>query len=143
MPTSHARHSPRRARTVPLRTPEQAIEVITTAASLERPSTVCLMVDDARWPIGCVVVDHRDAGDVDDVEIAEHLAEVIGATAEVGAAVLASIRPQRGCEPADVDRLLELTMAFDAVGVELLEWFVVHPLGAVQLRAATGEPSRW
>lgn len=146
MSTSRAHRSGRHRSDdpAPLRCPDQAIDVIVTATSLDRPATVCLMVDDARWPLGCLVVDQSGpSAPVDAVEMGERLAEIIGASPEVAAAVLASIRPEQGCEPADAERLLELTMAFDAVGIELLEWFVVHPLGVVQLRAATGEPSRW
>lgn len=144
MRTPHTARSTRSNAPAPLRSPDQAIDVVVTAASLDRPATVCLMVDDARLPLCCIVADASNApAEVDPVEMGERLAEIAAGVPEVGAVVLASIRPEHGCEPDDAERLLEITMAFDAVGVELLEWFVVHPLGIAHMRAAIGEPSRW
>ena len=148
MPTSparHSRHVPPRALPTPLRSPDRAIDVILDATDLDQPATVCLTLDDGRWPIACIVVDHDDQpDDPDDVlQVVDRIAECIAAAPDVGSVVLASVRPTAPCDADDADRLLELTMLFDAIGVDLLEWFVIHPLGIAHLRAATGAPSRW
>ncbi|MGD9704852.1 MAG: hypothetical protein AB7Q42_01675 [Acidimicrobiia bacterium] len=143
--TRHARHPHRRALPTQLHSAAEAIDVILTAVDLDRPATVCLTLDDGRWPIGCIVIDHDDRpDDPDDVlQIGDRIADYVASAPEIGSVVLASIRPTAPCDPADADRLAELTMHFDAIGVDLIEWFVVHALGIAHLRAAVGEPSRW
>ena len=143
--TRHSRHPQSRPVPIPLRSADRAIEVILTATELDHPATVCLTLDDGRRPLGCIVIHHDDRpDDPDDVlQVVDRIADSIAGAPDVGSVVLASVRPMAPCDADDADRLLELTMLFDAIGVDLLEWFVVHPLGIAHLRAATGAPSRW
>jgi hypothetical protein len=145
MPAPESRHRVRSDAARPSLASPDAAAALASLAPLDRPATVCLTLDDGRRPLGSYVVDHGSLGDDPDavLSIADDLAELVSVAYDVGAVVLASVRPSAPCGPADSARLLELTMLFDGVGVELLEWLVVHPAGTVSVRAATGEASRW
>ena len=57
--------------------------------------------------------------------------------------VLASVRPDSGMLPGDVDRWLEASAIVDQHGLVLLEWFVIGPMGPECPRDLLGEPERW
>jgi hypothetical protein len=145
MPTPEVHRRARSETARPLLNPPDAAAALASLAPLDRPATICLTLDDHRRPIGSFVVDHGSLGDDPDavLTVSEDLAELVASSFDVGAVVVASIRPTVPCGAADAGRLLDLTMLLDDVGVDLLEWLVVHPSGVVNMRAASGEPSRW
>ena len=60
----------------------------------------------------------------------------------LGGIILASIRPDGGVEPADVDRWLEASEMTELGGIELVEWFVIG--NEIQCpRDLLGQPPRW
>ena len=60
----------------------------------------------------------------------------------LGGVILASIRPDGGVEPADVDRWLEASEMTELGGIELVEWFVIGD--DIQCpRDLLGQPPRW
>lgn len=145
MPTPEVHRRARSDAARPLLTSPDAAAALASLAPLDRPATICMTLDDDRRPLGSYVVDHGSLGDDPDavLSVSEDLAEIVAAAYDVGAVVVASVRPTVPCGPADAGRLLDLTMLFDGVGVDLLEWLVVHSSGIVNVREATGEPSRW
>ena len=145
MPTPEVHRRARSDAGRPFLTLPDAVAALASLAPLDRPATICLTLDDDRRPLGSYVVDHGRLGNDSDavLRVAEDLAEIVAVAYDVGSIVLASVRPGEPCGPDDSARLLELTMLFDGVGVDLLEWLVVHPSGIVNVREASGEPSRW
>ena len=85
----------------------------------------------------------RAPGHGDDVvlEVAEWLLAAARHD-DVGAVLLASVRPGRGDELDDAERWLTLDELLGAAGVELLEWYVVGR-GVSCPRVLVGEPPRW
>jgi hypothetical protein len=130
---------------VPLRSAAEALEIVGLITDRASPTTVCLAVDDARWPISCIVLDHETTLDVPDrvLEIADRLADAFVAAPVVAAVVLATIRPSVAVEPADIDRLYELATCFDSASVELLEWIIVHRGTTTMMRALAGLAPLW
>jgi pimeloyl-ACP methyl ester carboxylesterase len=57
--------------------------------------------------------------------------------------VMASVRPDGGVLPGDVDRWLEASAFCDLFDIELVEWFVIGPHGLECPRDLLGEPERW
>jgi hypothetical protein len=55
----------------------------------------------------------------------------------------ASVRPDSGVLPGDVDRWLEASAMCESVGLQLVEWFVIGPHGFECPRDLLGEPERW
>ena len=60
----------------------------------------------------------------------------------LGGVVLASVRPEGGVEPADIDRWLEASDMAELAGIELVEWFVVGD-DTTCPRDLLGQPPRW
>jgi hypothetical protein len=81
------------------------------------------------------------------LEVTERLAESISSSGRAGALVLASVRPGGQPSADDGDRWLEASELAEAVGVELIEWFIVAddtgPPAAWCPRDWLGEPPRW
>lgn len=57
--------------------------------------------------------------------------------------LVASVRPNSGVLPGDVDRWLEASAICESVGLVLVEWFVIGPHGFECPRDLLGEPERW
>ena len=57
--------------------------------------------------------------------------------------VMASVRPDGGVLPGDVDRWLEASALCELSDIELVEWFVIGPHGPECPRALLGEQERW
>jgi hypothetical protein len=57
--------------------------------------------------------------------------------------VVATVRPDAGVLPGDIDRWLEASAICEQFGVELVEWFVISPHGVECPRDLLGEPERW
>lgn len=106
-----------------------------------RAETVALLLDDQRRGISVLVVSGSDRPDAifDVLDLIIHN-DTHGD--ELGAVVLASVRPGGGLERADVDRWLEASDTLADRGVELVEWFVIGS-GVNCPRDLLGEPPRW
>lgn len=114
-----------------------------------RPETVVMLLDPEHRGRSIVLVD----GTVDDdavVQVVETIAAAIaGADGAGGALVVATVRVGRGPDPGDADRWLDASETAEAVGVELLEWFVIQAGGpgtgtvAWCPRDLLAEPPRW
>lgn len=113
--------------------------------------TIALLLDEHRCGLAAMIVDgtHRPEHVVD---VAATLAEVGRREARLAALVLASVRAiPPGPRPAertdvdrtDVERWMELSDLLGHAGIELVEWFVVEPLGTWCPRDLLGEPTRW
>lgn len=137
-----AARRPPRAGVDPIDTADSAMSVL--AAAFHTPArheTLALLLDDERRGHVVFVVAGTTTNDsIHDV------ADVIAAANqrgdELGAVVLASVRPGGSVEPDDVDRWLELSETLGAHGVELLEWFVVGSTTECP-RDLLGEAPRW
>lgn len=106
-----------------------------------RAETIALLLDDQRRGISVLVVSGSERPDAvfDVVDLIIHN----GAHGdELGAVVLASVRPGGDAEQADVDRWLEASDMLADRGVELVEWFVLGA-GVTCPRDLLGEPPRW
>jgi hypothetical protein len=103
--------------------------------------TVALLLDHERRGSCVTIVSGTERPD-DVVEVAECLATTCSHIAELGALVLATVRPGQGPLDGDADRWLEMSDLAAAAGVELLEWFVIGE--AIHCpRDLLGEPPRW
>jgi len=126
----------------PLCSAAAAIRIIHLAVSQPpQPETICLLTDALHLPIACIVVGGRNQPD-EVLTVAEMTAE----TAEQHGAshlVLASVRPGRAFEPADVHRWFALDHLLACSPLLLLEWFVLDDRSTVAVSAVCGEESRW
>ncbi|MET0911225.1 MAG: hypothetical protein ABWZ99_17305, partial [Ilumatobacteraceae bacterium] len=135
-------HRPPRAGLDPVDAAPAALAVVRLA--MQRPlaaETIALVLDEDHCGRSVVVVDGTVEPD-SVLDVVERLAESIAASGHAGALVVASVRP--GCGPLadDADRWLEASELAEAVGVELLEWFVIG--GSITSpRDLLGEPPRW
>ncbi len=139
------------------RTPRAGLDEVDSAAdalavirlALHRPlraETIALVLDGDRRGRSIVVVDGTDDADAL-FDVVERVADSIASAGRDGAIVIASVRPDSGPLPEDVDRWLEASDLAEQVGVELLEWFVIAddtgPPTAWCPRDLLGEPPRW
>jgi hypothetical protein len=108
--------------------------------------TIALVLDADHRGRTVVVVDGTDAPE-SVIEVAERLTDAIAGSGHDGALVLATVRPGGAPAAGDADLWLEASELADAVGVELLEWFVIAddtgPPTAWCPRDLLAEPPRW
>jgi hypothetical protein len=105
--------------------------------------TIVLVLDSDRRGRSIVVVDGTEEPDAV-LDVVETLAESIAASGESGALVVASVRPCGHPLDEDEDRWLEASDLAEALGVELVEWFVLNSTGtAWSPRDLICEPPRW
>ncbi|MFM8529545.1 MAG: hypothetical protein ACKOD2_07720 [Ilumatobacteraceae bacterium] len=126
----------------PLCSAAAAITIIHLAATKPaQPETLCLLTDALHLPIACIII--AGHGAPDDVLTA---AEMVVETADQHHAshvVLASVRPHRPFEPADINRWFALDHRLADSPVLLLEWFVFDGRSTVAVSATSGEVPRW
>jgi hypothetical protein len=122
---------------------EAAIQTILASAHDPAQSQVIAVLLDPDY-IGhtVLVVDGTTSPD-NVVEVMEHLAEAAAEAGREQVVVLASIRPDDGPLPGDVDRWIELSDLADTHGCELVEWFVIRDRVAWCPRDFLVEPPRW
>ena len=135
-------HRPPRAGIDPIDCADSALAVI--ALAIERPpvaETIALLLDHERRGV-CVTVVSGTTRPDDAIEVAECLATTGAHTGRLGALVLATVRPGQGALAGDCDRWLEMSDLTSAVGVELVEWFVIGD-DIHCPRDLLGEPPRW
>lgn len=129
---------------MPLHGPEDALSVILTAASRPaRPESIVLVLDHAHRGLGCIVV----VGDGPIGPVAEMLDHFTASEPQVAALVLASVRTgpesEAGAGRGDLLAFHDLRARFDAVGVDIVDWFVVVGQHAASLAELTDSTPRW
>ncbi len=101
---------------------------------------IVLLDDDHR---GFSVINIAGTDDNDSVlHAADHITGVAHHLDEIGAVVIASFRPGGSDELDDVERWLTIDEQLGAVGVELIEWFVIGTSVSCP-RALLGDAPRW
>jgi hypothetical protein len=122
-------------RPAPLASAADVLDAVLVAASdPPEPETLVLLLDDGHVGHTCFVVSSTERPE-DVLDVAHLVAELAERSTVVHAVVLASVRPE---DPGDSDRWLELLDLFDAVDVELLDWFVIVERRAVSMRSRAG-----
>lgn len=132
----------------PIRSSIAAIAVVSLA--IHRPleaETIAFLVDDSGRSNTITVV--SGTTDPDSVlSVAECMAMAGSRVPSLCGVVLATVRPNAAPNlsailPGDIDRWTEANAITDALGIELIEWFVVGPAGVDCPRALLGQPERW
>jgi hypothetical protein len=127
---------------VAVHSPSEALDALTALATFDRPQILVLLLDADHRGSTCLAVD--DAREADCIlRVGSLLAELAGHDIGLVAVVLASVRPARGAELADVDRWEAVDARLDAASVSLLEWFVLGEHSAVGIGELVGAPWRW
>jgi len=126
----------------PIDDPHTALGVVLRAFHVPPiHETVAVLLDPERRGMCVAVVSDTDPPDRE-VDVVECFANIAAESGRVGALIIASSRPGGGLEPADLDRWMEMNELTSAVGVELVEWFVVGASHALP-RELLGDPPRW
>jgi hypothetical protein len=122
---------------------EAALQTIFAGAHRPAQSQVIALLLDPDY-IGhtVLVVDDTTSPDAV-VEVMELVAEAAAEAGREQVVVLASMRPDVGPLPGDVDRWIELSDLADTHGCELVEWFVITDRVAWCPRDFLVEPPRW
>lgn len=113
-----------------------------TMSQPPQSDTIALLLDHERRGLTVFTVTgttHPDAM-FDLIDIIVHASNQ--GDSRLGGLILASIRPDGGIEPSDVDRWLEASDITELGGLELVEWFVVGNVTACP-RDLLSEPPRW
>ena len=127
----------------PVDSAEVALGTILAAAHQPaRPEVIVLLLTPDLLDPSVVVVDGTTSPDAV-VEVMELVAEAAAEAGREHAIVIASVRPDDGPLPGDVDRWTELTDLADTHGCELVEWFVISDQVAWCPRDFLVEPPRW
>jgi hypothetical protein len=135
-------HVPR-ARVDPIRNDTYAREVLAIARSVPATDeTIAIVLDHADR--GRSVLRVSGTTDPDDVfGVVDQIAELAAFEPELASIVLASVRPRRPVEPADLDRWLEASARCDDAGIDLIEWYVFSDDEIDCPRDRLGERPRW
>lgn len=121
---------------------ERAIAALKlTLESPPRPEIIAMMIDEDYIGHSMIVVDGTSPGSESKViEVVCLAAERADARDRV---VLASVRPDGGVEPDDIERWAVLDGVAAQHGCELIEWLVLDGRRGYMPRALTGAPERW
>lgn len=126
----------------PIDSEASALGLISLAAS-PRPmfETIAVLLDHQRRGLSILCVGHTfDPESV--LHVADNVVESAHQHDEIGAVVIASVRPGGGDELDDLDRWFTIDEELNSVGVELVEWFVLGD-GVSRPRSLVGAPDRW
>jgi hypothetical protein len=122
--------------------PSEALDAFSTVAALDRSQILVLLLDADHRGTTCLAVD--DVPTADGVlRVGSLLAELARHDIGLAAVVLASVRPGRGAELADIDRWEALSACLAASDVTVLEWFVLGEHSAVGIGELVGAIWRW
>ncbi len=138
-------HRVPRANIDPIKSPADALAVIGLAVSEPlTDETAVILLDHERRGMSVVVVD----GTTDDdaiITVVECIADA--APDELCGVVVATVRPHRRADDADIDTWLEASAVAEDAGTQLIEWFVISGEGGSRHvecpRELLGEPPRW
>ncbi len=136
-------HAPSHPLPRPVRTSAEARYVLSLAAGDPmRPETLAFLLDPEG--MGGLIVVIADTIEPDAaLDVAELMARVGERVAWAQGLVLATVRPNAGLLPGDVDRWLDASAVAARHGIQLIEWYVIGPGGAACPRDLLGEPERW
>jgi hypothetical protein len=135
-----------RAGVDPITDDATALALLRVAASPTRHETIVVLLDAARCGIGLVVV--SDTSDPDAVvDVTARILDPAVHAGQVGAVILASVRPTDGVgrsrdDLSDAERWLDLDRVATARDVDLVEWFVLGA-GVSRPRELVNAPPRW
>ena len=127
----------------PIRTSLDALAVVSMA--IHRPleaETIAFFLDDTSHSNTITIVSGTTEPDTI-LSVAECMALAGAQSPGLCGVVLATVRPDSGTLPGDIDRWLEADAITEAHGIELIEWFIVYPAGVECPRQLLGEPERW
>jgi hypothetical protein len=131
-----------RARVDPIDSALVALTMID--AMITRPmqhETIALLLDHERRGLTVLVVSGTDDPD-SIIDVIERVVEPDGHDDDLGAVVVASIRPGGAAGMRDVDRWCEISVLCEDAAVDLVEWFVIGR-DVTCPRDLLGEPPRW
>jgi hypothetical protein len=127
----------------PVRCAHDAISLLSLAVVEPLVAETLAFLLDERG-IGGVIVAFDGTTTADSVlDIVEVMAQAGERAPRCTSLVVASVRPNSGVLPGDVDRWLEASSIADLHRIELVEWYVVSPFGIECPRDLLGEPERW
>ncbi len=128
----------------PITSAQDALAVVLHEADLTRPGVICLLLDEGHRGLACLDVG-GDGGTAAVLDVAELVLAAAAQELALGAAVLASVCPQRrrSVDGSETGCFLDLVEQFDDAGVVLLDWFVISGDHATSLAELTRLPSRW
>lgn len=126
---------------MPVRCDADALHLIHLAAK-DEPETLAFLLDE--HGIGGVLVAYANTRGPDDVlDLVELMLMAAEGVEFLESLVVASVRPDGGLLPGDVDRWLEASTRCEQRGIVLLEWYVMGRYGPECPRDLLGEPPRW
>ena len=103
--------------------------------------TIAILLDSEHR--GCTIINVDGTVDNDSVlHVADYITETAHRVDDIGAAIIASIRPGGSDELDDLERWLTVDEQLHMVGVELVEWFVIGRSVSCP-RSLLGDPTRW
>lgn len=106
-----------------------------------KPETIAILLD--REHRGSTIMNFDRTVDTDSIlRVADAVTERAICVEEVGAVVLASIRPGGSDELDDIERWLTIDEQLGMFGIELVEWFVIGRSVSCP-RALFGDAPRW
>jgi hypothetical protein len=121
-----------------------ALAVVSLA--IHRPpeaETIAFFLDEASCSSTITIVSGTTEPD-SVLAVAECMAVAADGSPTLCGVVLATVRPTSGgLLSGDVERWLEADAIAEAHGIELIEWFVIHPAGVECPRELLGRPQRW
>jgi hypothetical protein len=139
-------HGPPRAGIDPIDHHESGLMTVALACHTPpQPETVVVYLDDDRRGVSIVTVTGTDEPDAV-VDVVERLTHPLVHDGRIAAVVVATVRTtpdDAATAERDIDRWLEISDAAEQHGVELVEWYVLGPLGARCPRDELGELPRW
>ena len=121
----------------------EALRLLFLSASqpLEPETLVFLLDGEGNGSVITVVSGTVDPDSV--LAVAECIARAAENLPNASAMVLATVRPTGCVLPGDIDRWLEASAITEALGVALIEWYIIGASGAQSPRDLLGEPERW
>ena len=132
-----------RARVDPIVDAADALSILSMAMNVPiRHEVVGCLLDDENHGGVLTVVSGTDQHD-SVITIVETLCMSAASVPEICGLVVASVRPDSGTVPGDIDRWLDASSIAEMHGIELIEWFIVCPAGVECPRDLLGEPERW
>ncbi len=126
---------------MPVRCDADALHLLDLAAK-DEPETLAFLLDDDGIGGVLVAVEHTHGPD-DLLDVVELMLMVADGVESLVSLVVASVRPDGGLLPGDVDRWFEASTRCEQRGIVLLEWYVMGRYGPECPRDLLGEPPRW
>jgi sugar/nucleoside kinase (ribokinase family) len=127
----------------PVRSSADALHLLSLAVRHPlQPETLAFLL--SADGVGGVILAVDGTHRPDDVlDVVEVMAQAGNRVPHAAALVVASVRPESGTLPGDIDRWLEASDLAELHGTRLLEWYIIGPTGAECPRDLLGEPTRW